>query len=97
MRRIDGVLAPSLVLAPHPAASHPDHVHVAEAARRVFGDRVLSYHTYDAAGKVRRGTLVPIEPVWIGQKLRALARYESQITHPRAHQFFMDDLQEYVE
>lgn len=97
MRAIDAQLRPGRVLAPHPAASHPDHVLVGELARRVFGDRVVAFHTYDAAGKVRRGQRVEIEPIWIQHKLRALARYTTQLGHPRAHLFFLQDLVEYIE
>jgi hypothetical protein len=61
----------------------------------VFGQRVCTFHTYTAGGKVRGGVPVPFHPEWIGQKLRALARYQSQLRHPRAHGFFIDDLREY--
>jgi hypothetical protein len=97
MRDLDARVHPSRVLAPHPAASHPDHVRVAAEARAVFSDRVLAYHTYNDKGKVRRGTPVDVEPVWVGQKLRALARYDSQIAHPRASVFLINDPTEYVE
>lgn len=96
MRDFDGRVHPLRVWAPHPNASHPDHVAVAVAALDVFGDRVRQYHTYNANGKVREGVEVAFEPAWIQQKLRALARYTSQIAHPRAHAFFLDDLREYV-
>lgn len=97
MRELDQRIRPSKVFAPSPRASHPEHIAVALAAAEVFGDRLVRYHTYDANGKVRDGTLVPFEPEWIGQKLRALARYESQIAHPRAHAFFLADLAEYLD
>lgn len=97
MRALDLRVKPSLVFAPNVKASHPDHVAVAEAAREVFGDRLRTYHTYDANGKVRDGREVEFEPVWAQAKLRALARYESQLRHPRAHTFFLQDLREYVD
>lgn len=96
MRDLDARVQPARVLAPDFYSSHPDHRQVASAARTVFPGRILPYHTYDANGKVRRGRPVELEPAWISQKLRALARYESQITHPRAHAFFLEDLREYV-
>ncbi len=95
MREFDALARPTHVWAPDVDASHPDHRTVASAAARVFGDRVVTYHTYRDGEKVRRGQPVEFEPVWVQQKLRALARYTSQITHPRAHQFFVDDLREY--
>lgn len=97
MQRYDATFHPSKVFAPSSRTSHPDHRRVAVAAQSVFGDRVTRYHTYDEHGKVRDGTPAPYEPIWIQHKLRALARYESQITHPRACKFFMDDLTEYLD
>lgn len=98
MRAFDARVHPVRVWAPHPDSSHPDHVAVALAARRVFGDRlVTTYHTYRDGQKVRRGAPVPFEPAWTSQKLRALARYQSQILHPRANHFFNQDLYEYEE
>jgi LmbE family N-acetylglucosaminyl deacetylase/GT2 family glycosyltransferase len=95
MRDFDARVHPLRVWAPHTKASHPDHIAVARAAREVFGSRVVSYHTYDLNGKVRDGRPVEFEPAWVGQKLRALARYESQHAHPRAHKFFTWDLEEF--
>jgi predicted SAM-dependent methyltransferase len=95
MRALEAQAVPTLVFAPDRQASHPDHVAVHDAAVRVFGDRVTTYHTYDTAGKVRSDRPVPFEPVWVQQKLRALSRYTSQLTHPRAHQFFTWDLAEF--
>lgn len=97
MREFDRRARPTMVFAPSPRASHPDHIAVALAAAAVFGNRVTRYHTYDASGKVRDGDEVEFEPAWIGQKLRALARYESQINHPRACGFFAEDLREYID
>lgn len=95
MAAFDQRWRPPVAWAPHPRASHPDHVAVSEAARQIFGDRVRFYHTYEETGKVRSGTLVDFAPAWVGQKLRALACYATQIGHPRAHKFFTQDLQEY--
>lgn len=97
MREFDKRTRPTQVFAPSPRASHQDHVAVAKAAATVFGPRVARYHTYDAGGKVRDGKQVEYEPEWIQAKLRALARYESQIKHHRACTFFLDDLREYLE
>lgn len=94
MVQLDRTTRPGRVWAPDAQASHPDHVAVARAAFKVFGSRVSTFHTYDQDGKVR-GRPVPHEPGWTQQKLRALARYDSQIRHPRANQFFMGDLLEY--
>lgn len=95
MVAMDRETTPARVWAPDPQASHPDHIAVATAAAKVFGSRLTTYHTYDQSGKVRIGTAVRHEPGWTQQKLRALARYDSQIRHPRANQFFMDDLREW--
>lgn len=97
MRELDQRERPERVFAPAELASHPDHVAVARAARAVFGQRVTAFHTYDAGGKVRSGTPAPFEPGWIEHKLRALARYKTQIQHPRAHAFFLEDLREFYE
>lgn len=96
MHALDARLKPSLVFAPNMQASHPDHVVVAHAAAAVFGDRLRTYHTYDAGGKVRAGRAVEFEPIWIQHKLRALARYPSQLAHPRACKFFLDGLDEWA-
>jgi len=96
MRRLDVAVKPSLVFAPNRKASHPDHVAVAEAAVAVFGDRLRTYHTYDANGKVRDGREAECEPEWMQAKLRALERSECQIRHPSAHAFFVEDLREYL-
>ena len=95
MQGLDRAERPTCVFAPDPFCSHPDHRAVATAAAEVFGARVTTYHTYNDGGKVRRGNRVEFEPPWVEQKLRALARYTSQINHPRAVQFFCDDLYEY--
>jgi hypothetical protein len=95
MRAYDARVNPTRVWAPHPRASHPEHVAVARAAAEVFGDRLTTYHTYVDGRKVREGIEVAFEPAWVEQKLRALLRYPSQLAHPRAHIFFSDDLREY--
>lgn len=97
MRELKAQLKPTAVWAPSALASHPDHVEVSKAAVEIFGDLVRFYHTYKDGQKVRDGAVVDYEPVWLGHKHRALARYESQIAHPRASQFFAWDLVEYVE
>ena len=95
MRDLDARTHPERVWAPDERASHPQHVEVARAAREVFGDRVVTFHTYDEGGKVRDGRAVPYEPEWVHAKLRALCRYQTQATHPRAGDFFTWDLLEY--
>ena len=95
MRALDARVKPAQVFAPSVRSSHPDHVHVAQAAATVFGHRLTTYHTYIHGTKVRSDRIVPFEPNWISKKLRALARYESQINHPRAHAFFLEDLREF--
>lgn len=85
------------VFAPSIQSSHADHRAVALAAGKVFGDRVTHYHTYIDGVKVRSERTVPFEPRWVQRKLLALAQYTSQLEHPRAHQFFLDDLREYYE
>lgn len=97
MREFDERVHPVRVWAPHARTMHPDHAAVSNAAREVFDGRVAFFHTYDAFGKVRVGREVEYEPAWIESKLRALARYRSQIRHPRACKFFMDDLREYAD
>lgn len=95
MREFDARVHPVVVWAPDLDTSHPDHQAVSRAAAEVFGARVRTYHTYRNGEKVRTGQPVPFEPDWVPQKMRALLRYSSQITHPRAHQFFTHDLLEY--
>lgn len=96
MLDFDERVHPVQVWAPSAETSHPDHLAVCQAADVVFGDRVTHYQTYQDGQKVRLGQVVPFEPVWVGQKLRALSCYQSQITHERANQFFCQDLYEYV-
>ena len=95
MAALDLRVKPTRVFAPDLDASHPEHRAVAVAARAVFGHRVTTYHTYIDGEKVRSATTVPFEPAWIEHKLRALARYKTQLMHPRAHVFFLNDLREY--
>lgn len=98
MRRYDEVAQPAVAWAPSEEASHMQHAQVAVAAQAVFGDRVRQYHTYDHAGKVRRGRKVPIEPGWEDIKRASLRCYETQIRHPRAGKFFEEaryELDEY--
>jgi LmbE family N-acetylglucosaminyl deacetylase len=95
MRAFDARVHPIRVWSPDARASHPDHRAVATAALRVFGDRVSTYHTYIDGDKVRNDRPIAFEVPWIEQKLRALSRYGSQLRHPRAHAFFLEDLREY--
>lgn len=95
MQAYDARMRPARVWAPDRRTSHPEHLAVAVAAETVFGSRLTTYHTYDASGKVRAGQPVAFEPAWTEAKLRALTRHVSQIRHPRANQWFMNDLFEY--
>ncbi len=95
MRAFDARVHPGRVWAPDRQTSHPDHLAVADAALAVFGDRVETYHTYDAAGKVTGGRCVESEPGWDLRKRQALACYETQMTHPRARVVFTWDLAEF--
>ena len=97
MRALDGQIRPARVFAPSPDASHPDHVAVALAAREVFGDRLTEYQTYNAAGKVREGDPAPFEPGWQHLKRRALACFETQLAHPRARDFFLWPIDEWLD
>lgn len=95
MREIDARMRPAKVFAPDRNSSHKDHVAVAEAAREVFGHRLLTYHTYNELGRVMSARPVDFEPAWVLAKLRALCRFESQATHRAAHAFFLDCQREY--
>lgn len=96
MRDLDARMRPTVVFAPDPQASHPDHRAVAGAAANVFGKRLRRYHTYDDDGKVRHGSPVPFEEAWLDLKRQALACYKTQLAHPRARKFFEQyDLAEY--
>lgn len=97
MRALDDRLRPTLIWAPSTSTSHRDHMDVAVAAARVFGDRLRRFQTYDASGKVRGGELVAHEPGWVDRKRRALACYRTQMAHPRAREFFAWDFAEYAE
>lgn len=97
MRELDARIRPTRVFAPSEDASHPDHVAVAVAAASVFGDRLVKFHTYNADGKVRRGTLAHFDPTWLDLKEQALACYRTQLAHPRARVFFEADLAEYID
>lgn len=90
---------PSEVWAPSLNASHVEHVAVAAAALEVFGASVLRrYQTYRESGRVREGLEIsPADEMAIERKIRALACYRSQLRHPRAGVFFLDDQREYEE
>jgi len=102
MRALDERCHITTAWAPHPNCSHQDHYKVAAAALAVFGDRVRHYHTYTLAGdgwpdKVRDGEAQGVTGHMVALKLRALLAYESQIAHPRARRFFVQDLAEYYD
>jgi glycosyltransferase involved in cell wall biosynthesis/LmbE family N-acetylglucosaminyl deacetylase len=95
---VDANGMPAEVWAPSANASHADHVAVAAAAGEVFGSVVRRYQTYRGAARVREGLeLPPPAADAIERKLRALACYRSQLRHPRASAFFLDDQREYEE
>jgi len=64
----------------------------------VFGADVRRYQTYQGEERVREGREVPPPtPAAIERKIRALACYTSQLTHPRSSAFFLHDQREYEE
>lgn len=99
----DNIRCPDIVWAPNVGASHPDHRELAFAAHRVFKGRVLHYDTYvlEADGTPRKVRVLPPAPIdypqWTINKLFALGCHWSQLRHPRAYQFFLDDMREYAE
>lgn len=106
MRDLDRRECPRLVWAPDEGTTHPDDVAVYQAASAVFGDRLTTYHTYRVLEpkslegsphivKVTSTRQVHYEAAWVGLKLRALAEYQTQLAHPRAFKFFMQDLREW--
>lgn len=98
LKRLDVRHAPEIVWAPeYETGGHDDHNIVSDIATQVFGTRVRYYLTY-VRGKGRTiGTEVPHDPGWVPLKLRALAEYASQATHPSTCYWFVDDtLREYV-
>jgi LmbE family N-acetylglucosaminyl deacetylase len=100
MQALDAALGPDRVFAPALPASHPHHVAVAAAARAVFGDRLIGYHTYEAGTKVRLGRRVVFTGEAARLKRAALACYETQRTHPRANVFYDEavfELDEYLD
>ncbi len=98
MIQIKQELRPDVVWVPSLIASHKDHVAVCQAGELIFPGRVRHYETYSGGSKDRYLPPAPIDdPWWPAVKHFALTKYESQIRHPRAGQFFMWDLAEYVE
>lgn len=87
--RADVIYAPAWI-----ADGNAHHNAVAQAARGA-APNVARYLTYTPAGKQTDGTPVPFELPWIGRKLRALACYESQFSHPSHAPHFTRDLLEY--
>lgn len=87
------VFAPSV----DTADGNDQHNLVGEAARHVFGERVIHYTTYTRNGRDRDGEEVEFEPEWPALKLRALSCYKTQIAHPATRAHFLDaGLREYV-
>ena len=79
---------------------HEDHNLVADVAKHVYGDRVVSYLTYAPRGeRSRDGVEVPDVSAWeIAAKLRALSAYVSQIADPATRPWFTSllDLREWT-
>lgn len=101
MLAIVAELQPDCVWVPSPQCSHIDHDTVNSAATGL-NTMVHWYSTYtmtgDEAFKERETPpLVVDDPKWIAIKHFALTKYQSQINHPRARQFFLMDLNEYAE
>lgn len=102
MRAIDEELNPDAVWSPAIYGGHLDHSVVAFSADSVFGKRSRHYDTYSlASGAPRKDELLPpvlvTDSKWVAIKHFALTKYQSQIAHPRARQFFTWDLTEYAE
>ena len=95
LQELDARESPERVWAPSLRTSHAGHRDVGAAADAVFGDRVIHYHTYVGAQKVREGQRVPVRPEWGLLKHRALAEYGTQARV--AHRWLMDDLWEWTE
>lgn len=75
-------LAPERIYAPLPEARGNDHHNrVGNIALSVAPDITTLYTTYTPAGRTE-GHLVDFEHEWIEAKLRALACYRSQLSHP---------------
>jgi len=75
--------------------SHPHHNMVSRACTELF-QTVRYYATYTSLGKTKIGEPVPVEPEWIGMKLKALACYQSQIFTPNCQEHFLREQYEYV-
>lgn len=102
LMQLDRAHEPEIVWAPSIISSHPEHRDLAFAAHQLFNGRVRHYDTYTAGEtglrKVRMLPPAPIDdPRWIAAKYMALQCYKSQLTHPRAQNFFLWDLHEYAE
>lgn len=87
--RYDHIYAPT----PEPEGN-AEHNYIGTMVRRHFPDALTQYMTYTPAGK-SAGTPVPYELDWIGLKLRALACYPSQYSHPSDAPHFVRGLEEF--
>ena len=92
--RCEGVFAPG-----DEDGGHPQHNLVAAAALTLvlqWKVPLIRYSTYTTqGGRTRTAQVVPMTPIGIMSKLRALACYESQIIIETCRQFFTQDLSEY--
>jgi hypothetical protein len=90
-------LAVDVVFAPFPEGS-AHHVEIGRLAERHHGKKVRFYATYTAEGKSTAvGKRVEIENDWAALKLRALACYVTQATHPTTREHFLRDQHEYLQ
>lgn len=76
---------------------HIQHNALGALAFEVFGHRVEPYLTYRRGEGRSRGREVPYEPLWPGQKMRAMSCYETQIQEASTAPWFLDHgLREYT-
>lgn len=77
---------------------HEQHNWIGAMADSIFSDRVTHYMTYTLPGNERsRGVPVEYENEWVGLKLCALSRYESQIRLQSTGHHFAQALHEWYE
>ena len=91
---------PQIVFAPaFEENGHAQHNAIAEAARVIFGDKIVSYLTYTSNGRSRDGQLnEPDDFDWISLKLRALSCYRSQLRVENCRPWFNEllDIREWL-
>jgi LmbE family N-acetylglucosaminyl deacetylase len=92
--RIHALRAERIYVPAYHADGNVHHNELARAAEAA-APTVVHYLTYTTAGKQTSDQAVPYEPEWIGLKLRALACYESQYSHPSHAPHFTRGLDEF--